>query len=111
MANKISLNSTKTEMIVFRNKSTPLPNIIVKLNGVKLIPKPSTNYLGLTIDEHLTFKQHLQILNAKLKRCNTLLALSRHSVPINILKQIYYAQFNSNIIHGCQIWGQAKDIN
>ena len=111
IANKISLNSTKTEMIVFRKKTTPLPKMVVKLNGVKLTPKSTTNYLGLTMDEHLTFKQHLQILNAKLKRCNSLLALSRHYVPVEILKQIYYTQFNSNIIYGCQIWGHATDIS
>ena len=98
-------------MIVFRKKTTPLPKMVVKLNGVKLTPKSTTNYLGLTMDEHLTFKQHLQILNAKLKRCNSLLALSRHYVPLAILKQIYYTQFNSNIIYGCQIWGHATDIS
>ena len=37
LANKISLNSTKTEIIFFRNKRTPIPNTIIKLNGVKLM--------------------------------------------------------------------------
>ena len=36
LANKISLNSAKTEIIFFRKNQTKLPNIIIKLNGIKL---------------------------------------------------------------------------
>ena len=106
MANKISLNPSKTELIVFRKKNVPMPNLKIKLNGVKLIPKHEIKYLGLTIDEHLTFKSHINIMNSKLKRANNLLALSRHYLPSNLLKQIYYSQFHSHLTYGCQVWGQ-----
>ena len=106
MANKISLNSSKTELIIFRKKNVPIPNLKIKLNGVNLKPKSEIKYLGITIDEHLTFKSHINIMNAKLKRANNLLALSRHYLPNNILKQIYYSQFHSHLAYGCQVWGQ-----
>ena len=105
MANKISLNSSKTELIVFRNDKVPMPELIIKLNGVKLKPKSEIKYLGMIIDEHLTFKTHINLINAKLKRANNLLALSRHYLPSNLLKQIYYAQFHSHLSYGCQVWG------
>ena len=73
--------------------------------GVKLKPKSEIKYLGMIIDEHLTFKTHINLMNAKLKRANNLLALSRHYLPSNLLKQIYYAQFNSHLSYGCQVWG------
>ena len=44
-------------------------------------------------------------MNAKLKRANNLLAISRHYLPLNLLKQIYYSQFHSHISYGCQVWG------
>jgi len=106
MANKISLNSSKTELIVFRKNNVPIPNLKIKLNGVNLKPKSEIKYLGITIDEHLTFKTHINIMNAKLKRANNLLALSRHYLPNNLLKQIYYSQFHSHLAYGCQVWGQ-----
>ena len=105
MANKISLNSSKTELIIFREPNTPLPNLKIKINGVNLNPKSQIKYLGLIMDEHLTFKPHINILNAKLKRANNLLAISRHYLSPNLLKQIYYAQFHSHLSYGCQIWG------
>ena len=107
LANKISLNSSKTELIIFRKKGVPMPNLKIKLNGINLAPKGEIKYLGITIDEHLTFKNHINIMNAKLKRANNLLALSRHYLPNNLLKQIYYSQFHSHLAYGCQVWGQS----
>ena len=37
------------------------------------------------MDEHLTFKPHINILNAKLKRANNLLAIRRHYLSPNLL--------------------------
>ena len=53
---------------------------------------------------------HINIMNAKLKRANNLLALSRHYLPLNILKQVYYAQFHSHLSYGCQVWGQSTNF-
>ena len=108
LANKISLNSTKTELIIFRQKNKSIQPIKIKLNGKILTPKSEIKYLGLTMDEHLTFQTHINIMNAKLKRTNNLLALARHYMPNHLLKQIYYAQFNSHLSYGCQIWGFDK---
>ena len=108
LANKISLNSSKTELIIFRKKGVQIPDLNIKLNGVKLIPKSEIKYLGIIIDEHLTFKNHINIMNSKLKRANNLLALSRHYLPANLLKQIYYSHFHSHLSYGCQVWGQTS---
>ena len=105
LANKISLNSSKTELIIFRKKNKHIPKFKIKLNGIKLQPKNEIKYLGLIFDYHLSFEKHIQIMNAKLKRANNLLAISRHYLPPNLLKQIYYSQFHSHITYGCQLWG------
>ena len=107
-ANKISLNSSKTELVIFRKKGTIIPKIKVKLNGVSLLPTHCVKYLGLYLDEHLTFDTHITILNAKLRRANNVLAISRHHVPLTNLTQIYYGQFHSHLQYCCQVWGQNK---
>jgi len=105
IANKISLNATKTELIIFRGKNKSRPNVKIKLNGTKLIPKSEIKYLGLIFDEHLTFHKHIKVMNTRLKRANNLLAISRHYLHPHLLKQIYYGQFHSIISYGCQVWG------
>ena len=61
LANKISLNATKTELIYFRNKRTPVLETKPKLNGVKLDATDHVKYVGIIFDEHLTFHRHIKI--------------------------------------------------
>ena len=106
LANKISLNATKTELIYFRNKRTEIPSSNIKLNGVKLFGTNQVKYVGIIFDEHLTFQRHIKLLNARLKRANNLIAISRHYLRKKFLMQIYYSQFYSHLTYGCQLWGQ-----
>ena len=106
LANKISLNAAKTELIYFRDRKSAIPTSKVKLNGIILSATDRVKYVGITFDEHLTFKEHIKLLNAKLKRANNLIAISRHYLPKKLLIQIYYGQFYSHLTYGCQLWGQ-----
>ena len=106
LANKISLNTTKTELIYFRNKRTKIPNSKIKLNGITLAATSHVKYVGIIFDEFLTFKRQITMLNAKLNRANNLIATSRHYLSKELLIQIYYGQFYSHLSYGCQLWGQ-----
>ena len=110
LANKIALNATKTEVVVFRRKSNHVPNGKIVLNGKKLDYESHTKYIGIILDEYLTFQPHRDILNAKLKRACNLLSISRHYVPKEILLQIYYAQFHSHLNYCCQIWALTANL-
>ena len=103
------MNATKTELIYFRSKNTPIPETSIKLNGIKLTANDQVKYVGITFDEHLTFQGHIKILNGKLKRANSLISISRHYLCKELLMQIYYGQFYSHLIYGCQLWGQNEN--
>ena len=111
LANKISLNSAKTEIIIFRKFGSPIPNKSIKLNGVKLLARSKVKYVGITLDEHLSFEPHRKFLQCQLKRANNLLSISRHYVPSEILLQIYFGQFYSRLVYGSQIWGLVDNDN
>ena len=71
-------------------------------------------YLGLILDEHLTFKYHLENLKLKLNRANCLLLKIRYFVKILqyfyfSLRTIYCAHFDFHLRYGCQIWGQIQN--
>ena len=109
LANKISLNATKTELIYFRNKRTKIPNTKIKLNGITLSPTSHVKYVGIVFDEYLTFQRQITLLNAKLKRANNLIAISRHYLSKELTMQIYHNQFYSHLAYGCQLWGQNEN--
>ena len=106
-ANKISLNVSKTELIIFKPKRKPLDfNMKIKLNGKRLYPTDSVRYLGVKIDSKLNWNSHVNAIATKLNRANAMLYKVRDFVNANILKSIYYALFESHINYACIIWGQ-----
>ena len=105
--NKISLNVSKTELIIFKPKRKPLDfNMKIKLNGKILFPTDSVKYLGVKIDGKLNWKSHVNAAATKLNQANAMLYKVRDFVNPNILKSIYYALFESHINYACIIWGQ-----
>ena len=74
-ANKISLNFNKTEIAVFRSPTKQIyKNLNFRLSRQKIEPKRCTKYLGVIIDEHLSFNEYMNTLKQKLNRANGILA-------------------------------------
>ena len=78
------------------------------MSGQKIRQKTCTKYLGVLIDEHLLFKDHINFLKQKLNRANGILAKLRHHLPSDILKTVYYSLFDTHLHYACQVWGQSN---
>ena len=92
--NKICLNASKTELVLFRSAKKQLDfGLELKLNGKRLYPTNSVKYLGVKIDEHLTWKPHTDGMSTKLNKANGMLSNIRHIVDQKTLKAIYHAIF------------------
>ena len=63
-ANKIALNTGKTEYIVFKGRSKCLGDIDIVLGGQKLNRSQNPKYLGVLIDEHLKIGKPKSLLFA-----------------------------------------------
>ena len=111
--NKLSLNAAKTEVIFFRSSrhSLDYDKLSIKMNGYKLTPVDYIKYLGMYIDKHLDWNQHLQELTKKLSRANGILSKLRYNTTLDICVQVYYAIFYSYLIYGCNIWGFTSEEN
>ena len=120
LANKISLNCTKTESIIFQkpgdkinfnfkikmNGSIIIPSNYIKMNGSIIKPSNYIKYLGIYLDNKLNGDYLCNILSKKLNRAVGMLSKIRHYVSQQELKSIYHAIFSSHMIYGSQIWGQ-----
>ena len=97
-ATKISLNSGKTELVLFRSKDKKITkNMHFKIKEHKINLISEVKYLGLILDENLRFKYHLQNLKLKLSRANCLLSKIRYYVKFALLQRNYYALFDSRL--------------
>ena len=109
-SNKISLNVSKTELILFKPKMKKLDfDLKLKLYGKRLYRTKSVKYLGIKIDEHLTWLDHINEITIRLNRATAILFKVREFVNIKILKSIYYAIFDCHINHANTVWGQNKN--
>ena len=105
--NKISLNASKTEFVIFRKPGQSLHlEFKIKLNGKRLYPSNYIKYLGILIDENLSWKPHTLELTKKLSRANSMLSKIRYYVDKSTLRTIYYSIFFSHLHYCCQVWGQ-----
>ena len=108
-ANKISLNTTKTELMIFRPVRKKIDyEVKIKVNGHRLRPSNVVKYLGVYIDEHLNWKHHANFVANKLKRANGALSKLRHYVNRKTLSSLYYSLFHSHVSYAVKIWGQRQ---
>ena len=106
-ANKISLNASKTELVIFRDpKKKTTHELKIKIGGKKLYPCKSVKYLGVFIDCHLNWKVHQTQISPKLSRAIGMLCKVRYLVSRETLRMVYFGIFSSILMYGSQIWGQ-----
>ena len=105
-ANKISLNAAKTEFLIFRSQRKTFDFLpFLKIDGKRLYPSKVVKYLGVYLDEHLTWKPHINYVASKLQRANGAISKLRHYVPLKTLINVYHSIFSSHMRYACQIWG------
>ena len=81
-SNKLTLNSGKSELFIFRSKTkTEEDEIKRKINISKLSPVPNVNYLGVVLDKFLSWDAHVSSLCKKLAQTNDILSKLSYYVP------------------------------
>jgi hypothetical protein len=60
--------------------------------------------LGVTVDEELKWKNHIDIVYGKLMKCVDILYKLRNKLPSVMLQTIYYAFVHPNILYGIEIY-------
>ena len=68
----------------------------------------STKFLGLYIDEFLTWKHHIAHVNSKISRALFVIKQAKNVLPIENLKTLYYALIHPHISYGILAWGNAN---
>jgi hypothetical protein len=107
-ANRLSLNSSKTHFIVFGNKHVPGDDDYqITLDGTILKRVQSTKFLGVFIDEKLTWNQHINNICAKASRGVGIISRMRNVFPPATLKLLYDTLIYPYLTYCCVIWGSA----
>ena len=68
-------------------------------------------YLVITIDNHLSWKYHIDYISSKISKGIGIIARLRHLVPLSTLLNIYRSLTEHYISYGLIAWGQAANIH
>ena len=105
-ANKLTVNPSKSNIIIIPPKLNQLPVTIKTYLNNTLIPQTSAvNYLRITIDTDLKFHNHIVLFEHKISRTIGILSKLRHFLPQSALLKIYYFLIHSQLMYGLPIWG------
>ena len=109
--NKLLLNLSKTTYVPFRTQQNKnyLKEVLTVGNN-KIQPTNCVKFLGIQIDDHLSYKQHVSHLTTKLSRSCFALYTLRKKLDLNTLKSVYYANFESHLRYGILLWGSDSNI-
>ena len=109
-SNKLTLNAEKSNFIIFRSKQNRIKNIPDQLSFDNLTINRSNyvQYLGVILDEHLTWNEHINELCNKLKRLFKTFYCLRRFIDKEQVKTIYYALVYSRIKYGITVYGSAN---
>lgn len=107
-ANKLALNTNKTNYMVFSNKNIDTTKLNLVIGNVLLAFTSSIKFLGLHMDSGLTWGTHIHHLHKKLSSGIFILNSLKHILPTKTLSMIYSSLINSHLNYGCLLWGNAN---
>ena len=111
-ANKLYLNFTKTELIIFHSSSKKIDhNLKFKLDGKRLTPTSTVKYLGVLLDEHLLWSKQINHVTTKLNQAIGILSTLRNNTSLKTLKMTYHSLFSSHLLYGSQLRGHTNLTN
>ena len=74
---------------------------------ISLECKNYVKYLGVLIDENLSWKYHIAHIASKISKTIGIIASLKHFVPLNTLHHIYISLIQPYLLYGIVAWGQA----
>ena len=112
LSNKLSLNIDKTNFMVFKTKNKRvLANNDVKINNTKLTRVISTKFLGIILDENLTWFNHITYLKTKISKGLGIIIKTRKLFNEKVLHTLYHSFIYPYLTYCIEIWGSAANIH
>ena len=88
--NSLQLNIEKTQNIQFGEYGSVQHNLgLNDFGAIRIIDE--VKFLGLNIDRHLSWSNHINMIIQRVNKYGFLILTLRHTVPLEVLLNIYYA--------------------
>ena len=105
--NKLSLNVRKTKCMVFHHPRRKIENMIpyLSLYSEPIERVTDFNFLGMSIDECLSWKTRVQKVSDKISRNISIMRRLKHNLPLSVLRTIYNTLVLPHFQYSILTWG------
>lgn len=115
--NKLRLNIKKTCFMTFLAGNAKVEDINLSINGINInqfhdrSETKSIKFLGIHMDNKLTWKPHINYISNKVSHALYSLNKVKHFLPVSALRSLYFALIHSHFNYGIITWGNSRSIN
>ena len=111
LVNQLSINLTKSNFIVFCSPKFRYDLAIanIKINHISLEQVQFAKFLGIYIDEHLSWHKHTQITASKISKINGILNKLHKYLPTFVILPLYNSLILSYFTHCNCVWGNSSN--
>ena len=92
-------------MIIAPKLRSPSSTIPILINDIPTPIVDSFRYLGVILDNKLTFFDHISNAAKKVFQPFGIISKLRHYAPTSILFKLYYAILYPHLLYGIVVWG------
>ena len=110
-SNGLCLNLKKTKYMIFsRARHLELPNIL-KIADFPIERVTEGRFLGVIVDENLTWSRHIKTIRTKMARYIGIMYKLKKELPLKVRIQIYHSFVQSHINYCSLVWGFSAKAN
>ena len=106
-SNQLTINYKKSCYMIIGKKTQVATDFKPSINHNLIQQTDNLRYLGIYLDNKLSWKSHIEILSTKLSKICGIIYKLRHYVPLSTLKSVYFSLFHSQLQYSLLNWGRA----
>ena len=105
LSNKLILNIAKSKFMIFFKHPKVIPKLNLKIAGNTIEQVAEFNFLGINIDQNITWKSHVTKTVIKISRVIGVLNKLKHIFLQHIVRTIYNSLIQPLLIYELYLWG------
>ena len=105
--NKLSLNVNKNQYMVVTRKLNRIEEIVLRVEGQTIERVTQTKFVGLIIDEKLTWRNHVHYIPTKIAKGIGILIQARFCLSKKTLVSLYHTFIYPYLTYCNSVWGDS----
>ena len=102
------LNVSKTSYMIISNQKNAFD---IKIRESILTKVSTVKFLGVTLDENLTFKDHVNKVTSNISKSVGVMRRLHCQLPANVMVKLYYSLVYSHLTYALLAWGRTGSTN